>query len=76
MPEEMTGVVKEAPVAKALPPVGAANQLIVPALVVALSNVVPLPQTEPGVTEVMDGISVTVMTFFTVVTQPAPVVTV
>ena len=48
------------PVATAVPPVAAVNQLIVPAEAVADKATAPVPQTEPGVVDVMVGIGKTV----------------
>ncbi len=53
----MEGVVKEVPVAKAVPPVEAANQEMVPAEAVAPSVTVPVPQMAAGVVEVMVGMA-------------------
>ena len=50
------------PVPIELPPVGAANQSIVPALGVAASETLPLPQREPGVDAATVGIANTVAT--------------
>ncbi len=49
------GVVKLVPVAKLVPPVAAAYQLIVPALAAAVKATVPVPQRLAGVLEVMVG---------------------
>ena len=51
----MEGVVKEVPVARAVPPVEAANQEIVPAEAVAPKVTVPVPQIAAGVVEVIVG---------------------
>ena len=48
------------PVATAVPPVAAVNQLIVPADAVADKATTPVPHTEPGVVDVMVGIGSTV----------------
>ena len=56
----MLGVVKDVPVARAVPPVEAANQLMVPAEAAAERLTVPVPQLEPGVVEVMLGTAFTV----------------
>ena len=45
------GVVKLVPVPKAVPPVKASYQVIVPEVVVAFNTTVPFPQREAGVTE-------------------------
>jgi hypothetical protein len=57
---EMLGVVKLDPVAKATPPLLAANQDKVPAEAVADKTAVPVPQIAVGVTPVMVGIVLTV----------------
>ncbi len=49
------GVVKLVPVAKLVPPVAAAYQLIVPALAAAVKFTVPVPQRLAGVLDVMVG---------------------
>ena len=54
------GVVNEFDVARATPPVNAANQLTVPALGVALKETVPVPQRDPGTVAVIVGNAVTV----------------
>ena len=54
------GVVKLVPVAKALPPVDAANQEIVPAEAVAPNTTVPEPILEPGAVLVIVGFAFTV----------------
>ncbi len=66
------GVVKLVPVPSELPPVEAAYQLIVPALAVAPSVTVPVPQFEPGVVPVMVGIGliVAVTAVLVAVVQP------
>ena len=51
----MEGVVKEVPVARAVPPVEAANQEIVPVEAVAPKVTVPVPQIAAGVVEVIVG---------------------
>ena len=51
----MLGVVKLVPVAKLVPPVAAAYQLIVPALAAAVKFTVPAPQRLAGVLDVMVG---------------------
>ena len=56
----MLGVVKLVPVAKLVPPVEFAYQLIVPALAAAVKLTVPVPQRLAGVLEVMVGIGFTV----------------
>ena len=53
---------KDVPVAKAVPPVEAANQLKVPADAVAPNVTVPVPQLEPGVVVATVGIALTVAT--------------
>ena len=58
---EILGVVYDVPVAKAVPPVHAAHQLIVPALAVAERASVPEPQTDAGVVPVIVGNAVTVI---------------
>ena len=60
MVAEILGVVKEAPELRLLPPVAAAYQLIVPALALAPKETVPAPQRLFAVTDVMDGVAVTV----------------
>jgi hypothetical protein len=60
--EEMLGVVKLEPVAKAVPPLLAANQDNVPAEAVADKTAVPVPQIAAEVTPVMVGIGLTVAT--------------
>ena len=57
---EILGVVKLFPVASAVPPVAAANQLMVPAEAEADKATVPVPQLAPGVVEVMPGMVFTV----------------
>ncbi len=54
------------------PPVGAAYQLMVPALAVALSATVPVPQFDPGVVPVIVGIEfmVAITAVLLVVVQP------
>lgn len=54
---EMEGVVKLIPVPKLDPPLGAAYQLMVPALAVAPNVNVPSPQRSAGVVEVTVGTS-------------------
>ena len=56
----MLGVVNDVSVAKLVPPVAAAYQLIVPALAVAFSVTVPAPQRVAGVVAVTVGIVLTV----------------
>ena len=56
----MLGVVNEVSVAKLVPPVAAAYQLIAPALAVAFSVTVPAPQRLAGVVAVTVGIAFTV----------------
>jgi hypothetical protein len=56
----MLGVVKLMPVAKLVPPVAAAYQLIVPALAAAVNATVPVPQRLAGVVDVIVGIAFTV----------------
>ena len=56
----MLGVVKELPVPSAVPPLEAANQLMVPAEAAAPRLTVPAPQLEPGVVDVMLGTAFTV----------------
>lgn len=60
------------PVATAVPPVAAVNQLIVPADAVADKATTPVPQIEPGVVAVMVGIGSTVakMAVRVAATQP------
>jgi hypothetical protein len=53
-------VVKLVPVPRDAPPVGAAYQLIVPALAVAPRITVPVPHLDPGVVPVIVGIAFTV----------------
>ncbi len=57
----MLGVVYEVPVAKLLPPVELAYQLMVPALAAAPNITVPLPHTELGVVPEMVGMVFTVI---------------
>ncbi len=60
------------PVPNTVPPDAAAYQLSVPALVVEPKVTVPLPQTEPGVAEVIVGAVLTVaVTAVLVDAQPA-----
>jgi hypothetical protein len=59
---EMLGVVKLDPVAKATPPLLAANQDIVPAEAVADKTAVPVPHIEAGVEAVIVGTVFTVAT--------------
>ena len=70
---EILGVVYDVPVAKAVPPVDAAHQLIVPALAVAERASVPEPQTEAGVVPVIVGNAVTVIVPIAVA-KPQPLV--
>ena len=56
----MEGVVKLIPVPNEEPPVDAANQDKVPAEAVAPNTTVPVPQFEPGATDVTVGIVLTV----------------
>ena len=58
----MLGVVYEVPVAKLVPPVEAAYQLIVPALAAAPMVTVPVPHIEFGVVPDIVGIAFTVAT--------------
>jgi hypothetical protein len=58
---DIEGVVKLPPVPKALPPVAAAYQDIVPAEAVAPKITVPVPDLEPGVVPVMVGTAETVI---------------
>ena len=58
----MLGVVKLVPVAKLVPPVAAAYQLIVPALAAAVKFTVPVPQRLAGVLDVIVGMVFTVIT--------------
>ena len=53
---------KDVPVAKAVPPVDAANQLNVPADAVAPNVTVPVPQLAPGVVVATVGIALMVAT--------------
>ena len=53
--ELILGVTNDVPVPNALPPVGVAYQLNVPALPVDPSVTVPVPQRLPGVVPVMVG---------------------
>ena len=53
----MEGVVNEVPVAKAVPPLEAANQEMVPAEAVAPRVTLPVPQMAAGVVEVMLGMA-------------------
>ena len=48
-------MVNEVPVPKPVPPVLAENQFKVPALAVAPSTIVPVPQRAPGVVDVIVG---------------------
>ena len=54
------GVTKFSPLAKAVPPVAAAYQLIVPELAEACKVTLPFPQREAGVVEVNTGKGFTV----------------
>ena len=54
------GVINVGPVAKVVPPVAFANQLIVPELVTADSETEPLSHTLPGVVLVITGVEFTV----------------
>ena len=56
----MDGVVNEVPVPNDDPPLDAAYQLIVPADAVAPKATVPVPQREPSVVPVIEGVTVTV----------------
>ena len=56
----MDGVPKMVPVASDDPPLEAAYQLIVPADAVAPRATVPVPQREPSVVPVIEGVTVTV----------------
>ena len=56
----MLGVVKLVPVAKLVPPVAAAYQLIVPALAAAVKFTVPVPQRLAGVLDVIVGMAFSV----------------
>ena len=56
------GVLKFAPVNKAVPPVAAANHWIVPALAVACKVTLPFPHLFAGVVPVIDGVVLTVAT--------------
>ena len=58
----ITGVVKEVPVPREVPPVAAANQEIVPAEAVAPMVTAPVPQIAAGVVAVMVGAVVMVAT--------------
>ena len=60
MVAEILGVVNVAPVPREVPPVAAAYQLMVPALAVAASLTVPVPQFAAGVVAVIVGITFTV----------------
>ena len=51
---------KEVPVPSDEPPLDAAYQLIVPADAVAPKETVPVPQREPSVVPVIEGVTVTV----------------
>ena len=53
----MEGVVKDVPVAKAVPPVEALNHEMVPAEAVAPRVSVPVPQMAAGVVEVIVGMA-------------------
>ena len=57
----MLGVVYEVPVAKLVPPVDAAYQLIVPALAAAPNTTVPVPQRELEEVDETLGIELTVI---------------
>jgi hypothetical protein len=70
---EMLGVVKLDPVAKATPPLLAANQDKVPAEAVADKTAVPVPQIAVGVTPVMVGIVLTVAITAVLVADVQPV---
>jgi hypothetical protein len=56
----MLGVVNDVSVARDVPPVAAAYQLIVPALAAAFNVTVPVPQRLAGVVAVTVGIALTV----------------
>ena len=58
-----------------MPPEAAAYQFIVPELAVADSATVPVPQREPGVTAVIEGVATTVI-FTVAVVEPQPLVAV
>ena len=57
MEVEITGVVKMFPVPKLMVLDEVAYQCNVPALAVACKSTVPVPQVEPGVVLVMEGVS-------------------
>ena len=57
--DDIDGVVNEVPVPNDDPPLDAAYQLIVPADAAAPKATVPVPQREPSVVPVIDGIAVT-----------------
>ena len=69
------GVVNEAPVCKAVPPVEAANQESVPAEAVAANVTVPVPQRLPGVVPVIVGAALTVATTAVLAEVHPPLVT-
>jgi hypothetical protein len=58
----MLGVIKLVPEPNVVPPVAAANQLIVPALAAAVNVTVPVPQRLAAVLDVIVGIAFTVIT--------------
>ncbi len=60
MVDEIEGVVTGDPVPIFVPPDEASHQLSVPALAVAASETVPVPQREPGVDPVIVGKATTV----------------
>ena len=73
----MLGVVKLVPVAKLVPPVEFAYQLIVPALAAAVKLTVPAPQRLAGVVDVMVGmVFTTTATAVEVSLQLLPLVTI
>ena len=69
----MLGVVYEVPVAKLVPPVEAAYQLIVPALAAAPMVTVPVPQRLLAVVDDILGIAFTVATTAVLVAVVHPV---
>ena len=71
----MLGVVKLVPVAKLVPPVEFAYQLIVPALAAAVNATVPVPQRLAGVLDVMVGIAFTTTATAVEVSEQLPLFT-
>ena len=70
----IVGVVKEAPVSRAVPPVAAAYHVAVPPVAVAPRVTVPTPQREAGVVAVIEGVALIVATTAVLVAAHAPLV--